>query len=173
MLVGEWQATISQLKRVQHLQLWDNVMSLDIEAAKAAIEAKWPRDVPRREEDDVGMEGIAATRSSVMSKLRWHYLWKLLALLSSPYERTLFIDNDIIAFSPTLVADLLESSLHVSDMTFGRVGHQLEPGSVCCSYSQTPSRHRGPKSAGQDARVSEYGETDELGQEIRARHRDS
>ena len=114
-------STIAMLRRANHLALWDGVMALDTEAANNSMAVHWPPSVPRREQDGATvLEGIAATRANDNRKLRLYYLWKLLALLSSPYERTLFIDNDILLFSPTFVADLLEGSLHVADLVFGQ-----------------------------------------------------
>ena len=46
------------------------------------------------------------------------YLLKLVALLHSPFDTTLFIDCDLLVLSPSFVVDVLVRSLRVSDLAF-------------------------------------------------------
>ena len=44
------------------------------------------------------------------------FLWKLAALLLTPFERTLFLDADLLVLSPTLVSNVLRNSLRIHEM---------------------------------------------------------
>ena len=62
------------------------------------------------------------THSSVSSShmLGLPYLWKLLALIASPYSETVYMDTDMVVLSSTFVSDLLLRSLRVSDLAFAQ-----------------------------------------------------
>ena len=44
------------------------------------------------------------------------FVWKLAALLLSPFERTVFLDNDVVVLRPDLIEILLGQSLKISDL---------------------------------------------------------
>ena len=46
------------------------------------------------------------------------YLWKIVCMLSSPFDRTLYLDTDVFVLSKTFPMDLLQNTLHVSDLAF-------------------------------------------------------
>ncbi len=62
------------------------------------------------------------------------FLWKLAALLLSPFERTVYLDADVMVLSRVLVSDLLHNSLQRHDIAMPiDVPHcKLEPCLRCC-----------------------------------------
>ena len=85
--------------------LWDHHIVFDVQAAARA------------------MHGLRTVRYA-----EWA-LWKLGALLLSPFERTLYLDADIVLLSGSLVHDLLHNSLRLYDMAMpvdvGRPGNKF------------------------------------------------
>ena len=88
--------TLLQLEQLGALRLWDSHIMLHPQEAERALlsDARWRANAQELQ------------------------LWKLIALAASPYQETVFIDNDILVLSHTLVSDLLDHSLHVSDLAF-------------------------------------------------------
>ena len=117
------------------LELVDALRSLRRQATRthitlAADNATWTRLVRLGAGalfDEHMQLNTMAARRALASGPTWHqidkrmvlcYAWKLFAQASSPYVSTVFIDNDVLILSDTFVADLLDRSLHVSDLTF-------------------------------------------------------
>lgn len=92
-------ATWMELHRMGALQLWDSHMLLHPEAAEIVLMSS-----PRWRER--------------ARQLKLFYAWKMIAQAASPYQETVFIDNDVLVLSRTLISDLLERTLHVSDLAF-------------------------------------------------------
>jgi hypothetical protein len=83
----------------QFLSLWEHVLEFDVQAARAALTLMGP-----------------GARKSFDS---WDtYLWKIVCMLSSPFDRTLYLDTDVFVLSKTFPMDLLQNTLHVSDLAF-------------------------------------------------------
>ena len=80
--------------------LWDLYVHFDVAAARRRLERL------RR----LSPESVRIRPDSYSS------LWKLAALMLAPFERTLFIDADIMVLSRTLPADLLQNSLRLYDV---------------------------------------------------------
>jgi hypothetical protein len=91
--------TLLQLEQLGALRLWDSHIMLHPQEAERVLlsDARWRANA---------------------QELQLVYAWKLIALAASPYQETVFIDNDILVLSHTLVSDLLDHSLHVSDLAF-------------------------------------------------------
>ena len=89
--------TLLQLERRGVLRLWDANIMLHTKEAESVLLSN-----PRWREH--------------AQQLHLYYAWKLIAQAASPYEETVFIDNDILVLSRTLVSDLLDHTLHVSDL---------------------------------------------------------
>ena len=79
--------------------LWDRVEEFDLVAARAALRA-------------VDSRGLWEASSWDM------YLWKLVCLLRSPFNQTLYFDTDLYVISPTFASDLLHNTLHTADLAF-------------------------------------------------------
>ena len=86
----------------------------------------------------VGFDTVAALRrlkelrslhpqSVRIAKGSLNFLWKLAALLLSPFERTVYLDADMMVLSSTLASDLLHNSLRTYDVAMpidiGRLGN--------------------------------------------------
>ena len=79
---------------------WDLYVGFDTVAAERRLEAARVRDP-------------ASVRMRPQASI---WLWKLAAFLISPFERTVYVDADIMVLSGTLAADMLHRSLRTYDM---------------------------------------------------------
>ena len=90
-------ATLAILRtRPQWYGLWDSYMLLDTAKARRAF--------------------FAANLLQERRQLQLHFLWKLMAQAMTPYEETLYLDNDVLVLQATLAKDLLTNTLRVSDL---------------------------------------------------------
>ena len=123
-------ATLTALQSMGHLHLWDRTVELHTDRALQtfiegglANQSAYGGGLRSREDSLSRVESrfggklrVQAHNSRNGSKvLKVFFLWKLLALASSPYSETLFVDNDVLVLNPLLVRDLLLRSLHLSD----------------------------------------------------------
>ena len=111
-------------------QLWDSLVLLEFEAALRQLVARGysGRGHGGLKAEATGpVEDNAYSRrgtnllntKNVSASLKAFFVWKLLALASSPYRTTVFLDNDVLVLSRTFVVDLLTRSLRVSDFAIG------------------------------------------------------
>ena len=90
-------ATLAILRtRPQWYGLWDSYMLLDTAKARRAF--------------------FAGNLLQERRQLQLHFLWKLMAQAMTPYEETLYLDNDVLVLQATLAKDLLTNTLRVSDL---------------------------------------------------------
>ena len=113
-------------------------LPLDLLANKAAHDtlekmstrrAGLPWDSRRYLTLDVRLKGMSRTFAA--DDVRNAYLHKLSGLLSTRFNRTLYLDCDVMVVSPNFASDLLSRALHVADVAMpldpGRAAH-LVPG---------------------------------------------
>lgn len=108
------EGTLAMLERGRWLALWNRTAPMDVVAAHNASVAAGLTNSHR-------FGGLRTTPRPPQERerphmMRPHYLWKLLALASSPFLETVYLDSDVLVLRPTLVTDLLEHSLLVSDL---------------------------------------------------------
>ena len=130
MAIAADNVTLAALHSMGHLHLWDKTVELHTGRALQtfvegglADQSAYGGGLRSREnslsrvENSFGGKGhVQMSNSQNGSKaLRVFFLWKILALASSPYSETLFVDNDVLVLNPQLVPDLLLRSLHLSD----------------------------------------------------------
>ena len=102
------------------LGLWDHHLLMHPEAALQAIYASGlagPARFVTNVSSGLVEEGTAQNKFASRKVIPF-FVWKLLVQLASPFEETLFIDNDILVLSVSFVTDLIEHSLHLSDLAF-------------------------------------------------------
>ena len=90
-------ATLAVLRtRSQWYGLWDAFMPMDTDKALRAFNAA----------------GLLKQREG----LHLHFLWKLMAQAVTPYQETLYLDNDVLVLEPALAKHLLTNTLRLSDL---------------------------------------------------------
>ena len=88
---------------------------------------------------------LLRTRHLAALSARHPFLWKLAALLLTPFERTLFLDADLLVLSPTLVSNALRNSLRIHEIAMpvdiNRPGN-LDDGVAACAAAAGVARSR-------------------------------
>ena len=82
--------------------LWDRHVTFEMHPAIKPYYAMWAKELGAGSPNVRGWQSIS--------------YWKASALLQSPFNRTLFLDNDVYVLQPSLVNDLLGSTLRNADV---------------------------------------------------------
>ena len=93
-LVSDAAAVAFVRARPELTDVWDHLLTLDVDAATVALQA--------------------AQMPIPVSKF-W-CIWKLAGLSMSPFERTLYVDADVMVLNPSFAIDLLQNGLRLHDM---------------------------------------------------------
>jgi hypothetical protein len=99
--------------------LWDQMVSLDVGATRAALQPLAPGLVNES----------------------FGYLCKLICLARSPFRRSVFLDNDMWIMSKSVIPDLLHASLRLYDMAM-----PVDPGRPGCDeINAVPALNQRPR----------------------------
>jgi hypothetical protein len=82
--------------------LWDRHITFEMHPAIKPYHALWAQELGDGSQSVHGWQSIS--------------YWKMSALLQSPFNKTLFLDNDVFVLQPSLVHDLLGSTLTNADV---------------------------------------------------------
>ena len=87
--------------------LWDMHLELQMDPRIAAIHRRWAQE-----------SGCTTMRNCPNFAVAWQSVsfWKTSALLQTPFERTLFLDNDVYVLQPSLAHVLLSQTLRACDI---------------------------------------------------------
>ena len=98
---------------------------------------------------------LLRTRHLAALSARAHpFLWKLAALLLTPFERTLFLDADLLVLSPTLVSNVLRNSLRIHEIAMPVDINR--PGNLDDERSSVRSRCRRGAQQGSESTLCAY-----------------
>jgi len=93
-LVSDGAAVTFVQARPEMADVWDHLLTLDVDAATTALKS---------------------AHMPIPGSKFW-CIWKLAGLAMSPFERTLYIDADVMVLNPSFASDLLQNSLRLHDM---------------------------------------------------------
>jgi hypothetical protein len=82
--------------------LWDRRVTFDMHPDIKPYYTVWAKEIVDGSQNVHGWQSIS--------------YWKLSALLQSPFNKTLFLDNDVYVLQPSLVNDLLSRTLNNADI---------------------------------------------------------
>ena len=106
MLLFSSPGELTVLQRKGAAALWDIHLNLTMDARVQPVHRAWQR------------KANCSSVSICPSATAWQSIsfWKTSALIQTPFERTLFLDNDVYVLQPSFVYGLLAQTLRVSDI---------------------------------------------------------